>query len=493
MYEKLEKIIEKDTALNAAMALLEYDNETQAPKGALDNTSKIMGTLSALSYETVINDEVKNLLNDLVKEDLTEIQAKTVKKMKKDFDKMEKIPADEYQAFSELQSKAQGSWQKAKAKSDYSIFEGDLTKLLMYQKKFAGYCKKDGQSDYDYWLNENDEGFGEEKCEEFFSLLKEKLLPLIKKIKDKNMNIKDDFLYKSYDINKQREFCDFLAKYIGFDTNCGITGEVEHPFTTSLHNKDVRFTNHFHENMFMSACLSAIHEGGHALFEQGVSDDLAMTPLGAIDSMAIHESQSRLYENNIARSKEFWIPIYPELVSTFPKQLKKVSIDEFVRAINKSTPSLIRTEADELTYSFHIMIRYEMEKLMIEGKVDMDDLPEIWNKKYEEYLGVIPENDSEGILQDVHWTGGIGYFPSYSVGSAISAQIMNQMRKDLDVDDILKSGELMPIRNYLKENVHRFGSSKTPNEILKNFTGEEFNPKYYVDYLTKKYTELYDL
>lgn len=494
LFTKLEEINEKDAAYSAALTLLEYDNETQAPKGAIENTSKIIATLSMEAYNLIVNDEVKDLLKELSSDNtLNEKEKKIVEKMKKDFDTMEKIPANEYKAFSELVAKASNSWGEAKEKKNFAIFAPDLKKIIEYQKKFAGYCKKEEQSDYDYCLNENDEGFGVEECDEFFSKMKSTIVPLMKKIKDKNDDIRDDFLYKSYNIDKQKEFCDYLAEYIGFDSEYGITGETEHPFTTSLHNKDVRFTNHFHENEFMSACFSAIHEGGHALFEMGVSDDYTMTPLGQIDSMAIHESQSRLYENNIGRSIEFWTPLWPKAIELFPEQLKDVSLEEFIKAINKSYPSLIRTEADELTYSLHILIRYEIEKMMMEDDIDIDSLPKIWNDKYEEYLGVVPENDSEGVLQDIHWASGVGYFPSYSVGSAISAQIMNQMKKDIHVDDLLKNGDMLVIRNYLKENIHQYGSFKKPKEVLKDLTGEEFNPQYYIDYLNDKYKKLYNI
>jgi len=494
LFEKLEKINEREAAYDAALTLLQYDNETQAPIGAIENTSKIIGILSMEAYNLIVNDEVKNLLIELNEEkDLNEKQRKIVEKMKKEFDDMEKIPPNEYQEFTELVTKASSSWSDAKDKKDFKIFEEDLRNILVFQKKFAGYCKKENQGDYDYYLNENDEGFGVKECDEFFLKMKETIVPLMKEIKDKNDDIRDDFLYRSYDIGQQKEFCDMIAKYIGFDSEYGITGETEHPFTTSLHNKDVRFTNHFHENQFMSACFSAIHEGGHALFEMGVSDEYAMTPLGQIDSMAIHESQSRLYENNIGRSIEFWTPIWPSTVEMFPEQLSDVTLEEFIKAINKSYPSLIRTEADELTYSLHILIRYEIEKMMMDGSVDVSELPKIWNEKYEEYLGVVPKDDSEGVLQDIHWTSGVGYFPSYSVGSAISAQIMHQMKKDIDVNELLLKGDMDVIRNYLKDNVHQYGSYKKPKEVLKDLTGEEFNPQYYIDYLSEKYRKLYNI
>ena len=245
--------------------------------------------------------------------------------------------------------------------------------------------------------------------------------------------------------------------------------------------------------MLISAIFSAIHEGGHALYEQGVADELSGTPVGGGATTAMHESQSRLYENNLARTKEFWIPLWDKVVALFPEQLADVTLDEFYRGINKSTTGLIRTEADELTYALHIMIRYEIERMLFQGKLTVKELPQKWNAMYQEYLGVTPNTDTEGALQDIHWTGGFGYFPSYAIGSAISAQMMTAMEKALPVDELLSKGDLMPIRNYLKEHVHQYGGTKTSDEMLKEMTGEGFNPQYFIDYIIEKYTRIYDL
>ena len=495
LFEQLQPILEKENAYSMAMALFSWDNATQAPKGAINNTANAMGILSMESYNLMINDHVKELLNQLAtpaeQELLTFNEKAIVKECKKSLDDLEKIPPEEYQAFVTLITQANPIWEKAKNTNDYSYFKDTLDQVLMYSKKFANYCKKEGQSEYDYHLNENEEGFTTSMCDEFFQKLKESLIPLMRQVHAKKDQIRVDFMSRSFDIEKQHELCDMLADHIGFDRNYGITGETEHPFTLSLHNKDVRFTNHFHENAFVSAIFSAIHEGGHALYEMGVSDDISLSPVGGGATTAMHESQSRLYENNLARSKEFWIPLWDKVVALFPDQLSDVTLDEFILAINKSEPSLIRTEADELTYAFHVMVRYELERMLFNGDVTVDTLPQKWNDLYEEYLGVRPENDTTGVLQDMHWTSGFGYFPSYAIGSAISAQIMNSMKKVLPVDELLTKGDLMPIREYLKEHVHQYGRTKTSEEMLLEMTGEKFNPQYFVDYLTEKYTRLF--
>ena len=238
--------------------------------------------------------------------------------------------------------------------------------------------------------------------------------------------------------------------------------------------------------------FSTIHEGGHALYEMHIDDAFTCTPAGTAMSMGIHESQSRLYENNIGRSRAFWEPLYPMLKETFPEQLRDVTLEHFVKGINQCVPGSIRTEADELTYCLHIMVRYEIEKMIFSQEIDVLDLPGVWNDKYEEYLGLRPQNDSEGILQDIHWAGGsFGYFPSYAIGTAIAAQIYDHLKKVMPLDQYLAEGTLTPVSDYLKEHLHRFGASKPTMQLISEMTGEPFNPDYYIQYLQEKYTKLY--
>ena len=498
LFEKLVPIYEKSMAFGSAMALLGWDNETLAPPKAIGLTSKALGIISGENYAAIVNDQVKDLLKQLSTEEenakLTEYQKAIVKNLKKDFDEMEKIPAEEYQKFAELTSRAAQIWSNAKDNNDYASYKDTLQELFMYKKKFAEYCKKPEQRPYDYILDQYEEGFTTKILDDFFGKLKDTILPLMKEIEKNTDKVDDSFLYGPTDIEKQKEICLFLAKHIGFDLERGVMGESAHPFTTNLHKNDVRITNHFYPDNFTSSIFTVIHEGGHALYEQDIDDEIAFTPIGGGTSMGVHESQSRLYENNIGRSKEFWTPIYDKLVSTFPEKLKGVTLDQFYRAINASTPGLIRTDSDELTYCLHIMIRYEIEAMLFEGEASVDELPAIWNKKYEEYLGVVPANDSEGILQDTHWSfGGFGYFPSYAIGNAIAAQLMNAMKKEIPVSKLLENGNLAPIREYLCNHIHKWGGSKKADQLLRETTGEGFNPDYYINYLKNKYTEIYQL
>ena len=343
-------------------------------------------------------------------------------------------------------------------------------------------------------LEDYEEGFTMKELDRFFDRMRKEIVPLLKEVRKKLDMIDSSAVFQEYDIEKQKEFSRFLAEYLGFDFTKGVLGESEHPFTDSLHNEDVRITNHYYPDNLESAIFSVIHETGHALYEGGNSDEVTMTPVQGGASCGMHESQSRMFENVIGRSRAFWEPIYGKLQETFPEQLENLPLEDFIRIINRVHPDLIRTEADELTYCLHIMVRYEMEKKMIEEECSVEDLPEMWNSLYEEYLGIRPETDTEGILQDVHWSfGGFGYFPSYALGNAFASQIYAQMEKDLEVEQLLKEGNLKPIREYLKEHIHQYGASRKTRRLLKDLTGEEFNPDYYVDYLKNKYTALYEL
>ena len=498
LFEKLQPYLDRSYAYRTALAMLSWDNSTAAPKEAIELTSKAIGILSGEDYKTLINDDVKHLLQELSKEEeqvkLSDYEKAIVKNMNKEYRNMELIPPEEFQEYQTILAKAYPVWEKAKADNDYSVYAPVLEEIIAYNKKFAKYKQKDGQKLYDVLLDEYEEGFTTEILDEFFEKLRTELGPLVEKISEKKDFINTDCLSKKYDIGKQKELSHFMAEYIGFDFSRGVLGESEHPFTTNLHNHDVRITTHYREDKFEDAIFSVVHESGHALYELNIDDAITTSPIGGGTSMGMHESQSRFFENNLARSREFWVPIFDKVKEFFPEELEDVTLDEFYRAINYAAPNLIRTQSDELFYAFHVMIRYEIEKMIFDGEVDVNDLPKIWNEKYEEYLGVTPQNDSEGILQDMHWAGGsFGYFPSYALGSAIAAQLYHYMEEEMPIHKYLEEGNLEPIREFLKEHIHKYGGAKNTQELLKAAVGEEFNPDYYIEYLTDKYSKLYEL
>ncbi|WP_432663511.1 carboxypeptidase M32 [Wukongibacter baidiensis] len=493
--KQFNEILEKAKAYNHSMSLIYWDGATGAPKKAVDNRAQILGILAGEDFKLTVSEEMKQCLEVLEAHgnELDSITRAVVREMRKEHDKLIKIPADEYREYAELRGKSGVIWEEAKSKSDFSIFEPYLKKTIGMLRKFVEYRGYD-EHPYNTLLDDYEPGMTTEKLDEFFGALKEKIVPLVKKIQNSDKKIRTDFLDDSYDTKKQEEFSEYILDKICFDKDAGMLKESEHPFTIDFTRDDVRITTHFYENNFTSAIYSTIHEGGHALYEQNVGEDIAQTILGTGTSMGIHESQSRMYENVFGRDINFWKYFYPKLSETFPKQLSNVSLDEFYEAVNKSENSLIRIEADELTYSLHIMVRYEIEKMLIEGKIEVKDLPKIWNEKIEEYLGVTPPNDKMGVLQDMHWADGLfGYFPSYALGNAYAAQFEHTMRKSLDIDKLLLEGQFDKILEWLRENIHKHGRMKKPNEIIKQVTGEELNPIYFIKYLEKKYEKLYNV
>lgn len=504
LFDQLKPKLDKSAALTAALALFEWDVETLAPEEAADNTGKIIGILSEEYFHSLINPEVKRLLGKLEEDEnnnmLTVEQKAVVKQLRRTYDQLASIPSKEYAEFSELANKSSSVWAKARKNNDFSLFEEYLKRIVDHKKKFASYRVKEGEEQeneyalYDVLLSDFEPSLSTKELDDFFDLIKEELVPLIEQVAEKKDEIDDAFNYKKYDIEKQRKFCDFIVDYVGFDRGKGVVAESAHPFTTNLHNKDVRITNHYLEDNLISAITSAIHETGHAIYEMQIRDDLTLTMVGTGASMAMHESQSRFYENIIGKNKEFWVPIYDTLVETYPEQLETVSLDQFIRAINKSVPGYIRTDADELTYPIHILIRYELEKELFSNKLTVKELPQAWKQKYKEYLGLEPKTDTLGVLQDIHWsTGDFGYFPSYAVGSAVAAQLYFFMKTQMEFDDLLREGNLDCIKTYLGEHIHQYGMIYDMDELLVKVTGEKFNPEYYVRYLKEKYEKLYGI
>ena len=493
-YKDLETYILKRQALNSALTLFSWDQETEAPKDSMEQTTTYVGILSNELFQVITDPKVYQILIELNQQDLASHQQAVVREWLKDVKRLQKIPAHKYQKHQELLMKSQHIWQTAKKENDYKLFMPYLQQIVEEEKEFAGYRQENNEKLYDILLDDFESGFLSEQLDQFFHQLKSEIVPLLHNIQKSSHQIDTAFLHQSFDIDKQKTFNRWLAKYIGFDFDKGVIKESEHPFTTNFHNKDVRITTHYYENYLESALFSTIHETGHAIYEMNIADKITMTPIGTGASMDMHESQSRFYENMIGRSAQFWKPIYPKLQETFEKQLHNISFDNFIESINRVQASLIRTEADELTYALHIMVRYELEKKMFEEDIDFKQLPQLWKDLYQEYLGVTPQNDSEGILQDIHWAGGdFGYFPSYAIGSAVAAQVYAYMQKNTLIEKWIEEGNFQALKDYLKEHIHQYGAIYNTNELLLQLTGEKFNPQYYIDYLKNKYTKIYHI
>ncbi len=493
-YHRLTQTLERAAAYRMALALVEWDNETLAPKEAGPYTARMEGALSAAYQEVMTGEEIRGLLEACGQEGgQDEVGQAVVREAKEEMEMLACIPPDEYRSYQELVSESTRIWANAKRNRDFGAFAPTLQKIINYQKKFAGYRAKNGQKLYDVMLDVYEKGFDMEKLDEFFGLVKQELVPLFRQVMDSPVDIEDGFLRGDYPEDKQRELAEFIARYVGFDFGRGVLSLSEHPFTTNLHNHDVRMTTHFSDRVD-SSLFSVIHESGHALYEMNIGDDLTQTLVGQGASMGMHESQSRFFENILGRSEAFWVPIYKRLQEFFPGQLGDISREQFVRAVNKVQPKPIRTEADELTYSLHVLVRYELEKELVEGGLDVGELPRAWADKYQEYLGIRPRDDAEGVLQDIHWAqGSFGYFPSYALGSAFGVQMYVHMGRQMDLNRLLRDGQIHVVAAYLREHIHQYGKLKPSRQLLRDMTGEDFNPQYYMDYLKEKYGKLYQV
>ncbi len=481
--------------LEYAGNIVYWDLATGAGSRGIDARSRSFGVLSSQAQIMMTSeDSIKDLVFlESHMDQLDEKDVLIIKEARYQLDRISKIPVDEYRAYTELTSKSTVVWEEAKEKSDFEMFAPYLEKIVAYKRKFSDYF---GYQDHPYnaHLEDFERGMTVKTLDVFFSELKETIVAIVKAIGEKNQQPMDDFLFLSYPVENQKLVAENILYSMGFDKTAGELKESEHPFTMGLDVDDVRLTTHYYQNHLTSALFSTIHEGGHGIYEQNFAEDIAGTILADGTSAGIHESQSRLYENNLGRSEAFWSYFYPDLQTKFKKQLDRVSLPLFISAINKAEPSFIRVEADELTYSLHIMVRYELEKALIEGSLEVKDLKQAWNDKMKDYLGIVPETDAKGVLQDVHWSDGLfGYFPSYALGNAYAAQIEIALKKAVDVDVCLASGQFDPIKEWLTEHVHKYGMTKTADEVIEIACGETFNAKYYAEYLKNKFTKLYNL
>jgi len=490
--QEFENYLKKMRALQMALTLFSWDMSTVAPRAGAPSRAPYIGLISAEQFEMLTSPVMEGYLDYVegLGSDASEIWQAIARNLRREYDANKKIPPNLILEFSELMATAQPIWEKAKETNDYPLFAPTLEKIIGYQKRFIEARGYDGHP-YNTLLDDYDQGMTVEKLDAFFSELKETVVPLLKSVVESKAQTDTSFL-APVDIATQQKLSAFLMDKVGFNSTYGILSESAHPFTTGFGKYDVRITTHYYEDKPLSSMYSVIHECGHAIYEQNISDELAGTPLENGANMSIHESQSGFYENIIGRSLPFWQNVAGEVGSILGGSYAGVSAERFYAASNTARPGMIRTEADELTYSLHIMVRYELEKEMISSDVDVSKLPGMWNDRYEEYLGIRPANDAEGILQDVHWSGGsFGYFPSYALGNAYASQIKAAMAKDLDFDALVSSGDIAGVENWLRAKIHGFGMLKTPEELIVGATGESLNAKYYTAYLKEKFEGIY--
>ena len=490
----LDELEATQAAYNHAMGVLGVDAATVAPQASAAYRGKTMAVLSGVIYGLVA--DPKNLeVAAYLLEHRDELNPETIRRVqlfKKECEQLSRIPQEEYVDYQVLLNDADGIWRKAKSENDFESFAPVLQKIIDYSRKFAGYYNAEMEP-YNALLNEYEEGLTMETLDVFFKQLREAIVPVIHAVA-KKPQIEDAFINRTYPVNVQRDFSHFLMQSIGMDeTRCTLS-ETEHPFTSGFNTDDVRITTHYYENDVASSMFSVLHEGGHAIYDMGYDPRYNGTVLGSGFALSIHESQSRFYENIIGRSEAYIRSVFPKMQEFFPEQLSDVTAEMMYRAVNKAEPSLIRIEADELTYALHIMVRYEIEKKLITGELAVKELPQAWNAMVKEYLGIDVPDDARGCLQDTHWASGLfGYFPSYALGSAYASQMKVVMEKEIgSVDALIEAGEIAKITAWLGEHIHTPGSLYSPVELFERSCGK-FDAKYYTDYLTEKFSALYNL
>lgn len=494
--KKFKDYLKKIEQYTEAVELLTWDLQTAAPKESIDRKIESISFFSTEIFRMSTSDEYGGYLKELSKpenyEKLDDAMKLTVKRYVREYERFKRVPEEFYSEFTTAKSRSEQAWEQAKEADDFSIYEPYLDKVIKMTKEYVHYMEPE-QEPYEVLLDMFEEGMDSKAIDEIFEQLKEGLLPLIKEITAKEQ---PDLtaLKGNYSVQGEKEVQNLLLDYIGFNFDRGTTGESVHPFTTTLCSGDVRVTNSFDETNPIDSMFSAIHEGGHAIFEQNIDRKYEDTVVMTVDMMGLHESQSRFFENILGRNINFWKPVYDRIGEILP-QFKDVSMETFEKAINCVKASPVRLQADEVTYCMHIILRYEMEKAVFRDNVPTAELPELWNKKTVELLGVKPENDGEGILQDMHWSdGSFGYFPSYLLGSIYDGMFLEQLEKELGpVDTILEEGRIKEITKWLTEKIHKNGSLYNSKEVLQRVCGKEVTAEPLLKYFRDKYARIYGL
>ena len=493
--KQLMELQAKLSAYHHATGVLHFDGMTTAPRGTAKNRAHSATILSGELYKLNTSPETRGLLAFLEEhqDELDRKERRMVHLLLKNLRKTEKIPMDFYMAHRKMLIESSDVWHKAKEANDFAMFEPYLQRVFEDCVKLAEICDP-GTDPFDYWLNDSEEGLNSEKCDAFFDAVKKTVVPLAKAISERPQ-VDDSILHGYFPEYKQRRLSSVIMDIMGIDKNrCGIA-TTEHPFTTSLGSQnDVRITTHYYEDNFAPAMFSVMHEGGHGLYFMYPNEEFAYTALDGGASMSLHESQSRFYENYIGRSRGFIKTIFPKLAEIFPENFAGRTPEDLYLAVNKVSPGLSRIRADEVTYTLHILVRYELERRLLAGEVKVHDAPEAWNALYKDYLGIDVPSYTEGILQDSHWGDGlVGYFPTYSLGTAYSAQFLKKMKETVDVDKLLDEGDLAPISAWNREHIWQYGMLYEPEELLTKVFGGPFDPTVFTEYLEKKYKDIYKL
>ncbi len=502
-YRQLLEKYKSLVVFGSVEGLIHWDMETMMPPKAVQLRSEQLSLLSEFHHKLATSPSIGKLLSAIERNvnyaKLTEVGKRNVSLIRKNYDEQTKLPTKLVKALAKQQTLSVNTWKKAKIAKDYAMFKPELQKLVELNQEAADIFMKVKQAKtaYDALLDIYEPKMTSEVITKVFSELQQGLKALLKKIETAENPIKSR--PQSCPVEKQRAIANLLMQTLGYEVppspnSAGRLDETEHPFTEGFYD-DVRITTHYHTDNLASSIFSILHETGHALYEQGLPQEWKYQPVGAPCSMGVHESQSRLYENMIGRSEEFWTSLFPKMKGTAEPYLTELKLGDFIRSVNAVAPSKIRIEADEVTYSLHIIIRFQIERDLFTGKVNVAELPEIWNQKYKDLLGTQIENDTEGVMQDTHWASGLyGYFPTYALGNIYTGQIIATLHKESrNWKDELSKDNLVPVRNWLKANIYNRGNLYDPVELIKKATGSELTVKPYLNYLEEKYRRLYGL
>ena len=497
-FERLRTILAEVTDLSRAASLLEWDQETYMPPGGVTARSDQMSTLTRLSHVRFTSDEVGRLLGELEGETsglpFDSLEASVVRVTRRDYDNDRKLSPELVTEIARAGSAAQPVWQKARREANFKHFAPVLERNVELNRRLAdalGYERRP----YDALLDRYEPGLTTDELEAIFAELKKAIVPLVADIARHADTVDDRVLYRGFDPAVQVRYALELVTRLGYDLERGRQDISTHPFSTTFGPGDARITTRVSRDFFNECLFGSIHEAGHAMYSQGHGDDIDRTPAWGGASPGVHESQSRLWENLVGRSLPFWKHFFPSLRSAFPEPLRDVDDEAFFRAVNRSYPSLIRVEADEVTYNMHVLLRFELENELLEGKLKVKDLPEAWNQRVKAYLGINVPNDREGVLQDIHWSYvGFGIFPGYTLGNLIGAQLMEKVRADIpDLDTQFGAGQFAPLLGWLRKNVHRHGRKFTPNELLERATGKPLTAAPWITYVRQKFGALYGI
>jgi carboxypeptidase Taq len=494
-YDELVRKLAQVHDVRMARSILSWDQHTKMPPKGGEVRAEQLGTLDRIAHELFTADEIGELLEGLrsYEEGLEydSDEASLIRVTRRDYEKARRVPSELRAEMTRAGAIALPAWVEARQKSDFSIFLPYLIRNVELQREYLA-CFPKAENDYDVLLDDFDEGLTTAEVRAVFDELKAELIPLIAEITERADAVDDSCLTGPFPIEKQRDFALELLGRLGFDHESWRLDPTVHPFAMSAATSDIRLTTRYDEGD-LNSLFAAVHEFGHGFYENGIDAKLERTPLSQVTSMSLHESQSRMWENLVGRGLPFWRHFYPSLQAAFPERFGSVELDEFYRAINKVQPSLIRIEADEATYNLHIILRFELEQEILEGGLDLADLPDAWNTRMTEYLGVDVPDDAHGVLQDVHWSGGaIGYFPTYSLGNVISVQLWEQVREALpDLEQQFERGEFGELSGWLRENLHRHGRKFTSKEMLERIVGGTMDPGPYLRYLKDKLGGIY--